>query len=196
MALNALIRGPGPDYTLPGEAPTDGQTFQANAEGLVVWGDAAATEADIAALNQRITDVEVSTAASIAATEGTVSALESKVGTIDDEVQVNETAIAANVEAIAGLATEVSDLRADVDFLLSQQPNPPKYIFLNGTGGYLNFATGGGDYLDFTKSWSVGIRLEGLPDNAPDDHPLSCFGSGKVSLTLKRSSAPLVGNWG
>ena len=38
MALNALIRGPGPDYTLPGEAPTDGQTFQANAQGLVEWG--------------------------------------------------------------------------------------------------------------------------------------------------------------
>ena len=115
---------------------------------------------------------------------------------MDGEVHVNETAIAANIQAIADLATDVALNRDDIDFLLSQQPNPPKYIYLNGTSAYLNFAAGGGDYLDLTKSWSVGIRLEGLPDNDPDSHPLSCFGSGKVALTLKRESAPLVGNWG
>ena len=146
----------------------------------------------IAELEARVDAVEQAEAAS----EAKIAGVEAKVEALDSEVHVNETAIAANIQAIADLATDVALNRDDIDFLLSQQPNPPKYIYLNGTSGYLNFASGGSDYLDFTKSWSVGIRLEGLPDNPVDNHPLSCFGSGKVSLTLKRASEPLVGNWG
>lgn len=148
------------------------------------------------------TQVELNKQA-IAALEGEVSSIEAADVDRDD-------AILANTQAVAGLMTETDLLaekqtaqqleinanRSDIDFLLAQQPPANRYIFLNGTGGYLNFSGGGGDYLDFTKSWTVALSLEGLPDNPVDNHPLSCFGSGQVSLTLKRSGAPGSGNWG
>ena len=117
---------------------------------------------------------------------------------------MNTDAISANIGAIAALASDVLDLgdkqtlqqseinanRADIDWLLAQQPAADRYIYLNGVSAYLNFTAGGGDLLDFTKSWTVGISLEGLPDNPVDNFNLSLFGSGQASLTLKRGAPP------
>ena len=139
-----------------------------------------------------------------------IEALQDDVSGISAADVDRDAAILANTEAVAGLILETELLaekqttqqleinanRLDIDFLLAQQPPANRYIYLNGTAGYLNFSAGGGDYLDFTKSWTVALSLEGLPDNPVDNHPLSCFGSGLVSLTLKRGSAPGTGNWG
>ena len=139
----------------------------------------------------------------IAALQGEVAGIEAADGDRDAAILANTEAIAELVLVTDGLAakqttqqSEIDALRVDVDFLLAQQPAANKYVFLNGTGGYLNFSGGGGDYLDLTKSWTVAISLEGLPDNPVDNHPISLFGSGQVSITLKRGSPPGAGNWG
>ena len=117
---------------------------------------------------------------------------------------VNAGAISANIDAIAAIVSDVVDLadkqttqgiditanRVDIDYLLAQQPAADYYIFLQGVSAYINFTAGGDDLLDFTKSWSVGISLEGLPDNPVDNFSLALFGSGQASLALKRGAPP------
>ena len=180
--LRNFIDGPGPYYRLPGDAPGGaGKTLVSEAGGKIVWE-----------------------AAGDSGLDARVDALESAVDAVEGAEQVNTDAISANVDAIAALASDVEDLadkqtlqgtaiaanRADIDYLLAQQPAADHYIYLNGASAYINFTAGGGDLLGLTKSWTVAIRFEGLPNNPVDDFPLITFGSGQVSLTLKRSAPP------
>ena len=77
--------------------------------------------------------------------------------------------------------------------LYAAEPPPPivaNAIVFNGTDGYIEFAAGRADVMDFTHDWSMAVTVKIQGPGAQGTN-LSTFGTGTNSLNLKVQGAPV-----
>ena len=67
-----------------------------------------------------------------------------------------------------------------------------RYLELDGSNDYINLIDVPTDVMDYTKSWSLGIELDGLVDPVNDSTYITLFKRGNNEVTLRKGGT----NWG
>ena len=189
MSLKSLFVGDGPAYRLPSGAPAGQQTFIADTDGAVAWGDAA-TAADITALQEQVALVEAAEALNKSGIEELVAEV---------AALIVENAGQADKLTTQGLAIDTN--RADIDYLLSLIPPPPPpptgptWIYFDGVSE-LNFPSGNGaagsTIMSFANDFVIGITLNAYESGPTVNDKMSLLASGGTSFTINRGTDPLT----